>query len=111
MSGELVTAIYRPKAGKTDALEALIAEHVPLLRRRGLATERKSLVMRCPSDGTLIEIFEWVDAAAAGKAHTDEEIAPYWERMMKVAELIPLVELDESLAPFPHFEPVDELSR
>ena len=111
MAAELVTAIYRPKAGKADALEALIAEHVPLLRERGLATDRTSTVMRCASDGTLIEIFEWVDEQAAHKAHTDEAVGPFWGRINEVADYIPWVELAEALVPFPHFEPVDALAR
>ena len=55
--GDMVIVAYRPKPGQEDALLALTREHVPMLRRLGLATDRPCLVMRSGS-GVIIEVFE-----------------------------------------------------
>lgn len=37
---EVVIAIYRPKVGKLEALEALVHKHFPTLKEYGLTTVR-----------------------------------------------------------------------
>jgi hypothetical protein len=102
-------ALYRPKEGGDEKLRELISRHVPTLRERGFATDRPVTLLRCRSDGTYLEIFEWVDGEAAGKAHEDEKIGPLWGAMAEVAEFAPLNTMKESEHQFPHFEPVDGL--
>ena len=54
----LFIAAYRPKAGQHHALLALVRDHVPTLRRLGLATGRPATAMRA-ADGTVLEVFDW----------------------------------------------------
>ncbi len=108
MAREMVTALYKPKAGKEDELKALIAQHVPTLVRLGLATNRPPVVMRSYADGTYIEVFEWVSHEAAQAAHGDPEVQKIWGPMAEVCTFVPLAELQESTRTFPHFAPVDE---
>ena len=103
--GNMVTALYRPKPGKDDELRALIAEHLPMLRARGLATTRQALLLQAP-DGTYVEIFEWLPGAEA-KAHDDPEVGALWGRMALVADFPPLAELPNAQQPFPHFALVE----
>ncbi|MDJ0976437.1 MAG: hypothetical protein QNJ98_18400 [Planctomycetota bacterium] len=109
MAREIVTAIYKPKKDQGAALEALLKEHVPTLRRQGLATDRPSLVMRSHIDGSIMEVFEWASHEAAAKAHSDPEVGKLWEAMGEVARFLTPAELMESTRTFPHFQPVDEL--
>ncbi|MDA1193856.1 MAG: hypothetical protein O2894_01590 [Planctomycetota bacterium] len=106
MGSEIVTAIYRAKPGHEDTLAALVAEHTPMLQRVGLATDRAPIVMRSRVDGTIVEVFEWVDADAARRAHEHAEVGPMWGRMAKVADFLTLADLPEAVTPFAHFEPL-----
>ncbi len=105
--GAIVLACYRPKAGCDERLRELIARHVPALRAQRLITERPSLLLRSPQDGTYVEIFEWISNAHASKAHHDDVIGPLWKEMGEVAEFRSLDQLAESARPFPHFDPVE----
>lgn len=62
--GDMVIVAYRPKPGREEDLLALTREHVPALRRLGLATERPALAMRAKS-GDVVEVFEWREGATA----------------------------------------------
>jgi len=105
MAHEFCIALYRPKAGKSDELAALIAGHVPLLRSEGLATDREAIVMRSPKDGTFLEIFEWVAPDSAHAAHTNEKVGPLWGQMGEIADFVTLSDVPEAGVPFPHFTP------
>lgn len=102
---EVVFAAYRPHAGQDAALRALIANHLPTLRRLELITDRAPILIRS-KNGTYIEIFEWVDADAARRAHEHPEVAAVWEKMAQIADLPELKSLEEVEQRFPHFEPV-----
>ena len=54
---DIVIVAYRPKPGQAEALLALTVEHVPTLRRLGLATDRPAMVMT-NKDGVIVEVFE-----------------------------------------------------
>ncbi|MFM8993031.1 MAG: hypothetical protein ACKOJG_02350, partial [Actinomycetota bacterium] len=56
--GIVVICSYRPKAGGAQALDALIAQHVPTLKRLDLVTDRPA-VHATAADGTRVEVFEW----------------------------------------------------
>jgi hypothetical protein len=103
MSTEIVTAVYRAKAGKDAELAALIERHVPVLRAEGLATERDVVVMRSPKDGTFIEVFEWASKDAASSAHENAAVGEIWGAMADVAEFLTLADLPEATDRFPHF--------
>lgn len=104
MTGEVVMALYKPHTGKDGELTKLIARHVPLLRELDLVTERPTLLLRA-SNGTYVEIFEWVSRASA-RAHDHPEVAEIWEAMGKVADFVSLDSLEESHKAFTHFAPV-----
>ena len=44
--GRFVIAAYRPKPGHEDALLRELRDHLPVLRREGLVTDRPPYVMR-----------------------------------------------------------------
>jgi quinol monooxygenase YgiN len=104
--GQVVIAAYRPKPGQEKLLLEVVRTHVPILRQQKLATARPVQVLRA-SDGTLLEIFEWVSEEAVEKAHTDPVVKRLWERFGKVSDFATLATLPGAQEPFPHFEPVD----
>jgi hypothetical protein len=100
----VVIVAYKPKPGKEDALLALTREHVPLLRREGLATDRAVIACRA-KDGTIVEVFEWA-AGALARAHTEPVVLKLWERYAEVCEYLPLNQLPEAADMFAGFEPI-----
>ena len=68
--GRIVIACYRPKPGKLDALRALMADHLPILRSQDLVTDRESIIMEA-EDGTIVEVFEWKSQEAIEAAHSN----------------------------------------
>ena len=103
--GDMVIVAYRPKPGQEDALLDLTRDHVPMLRRLGLATDRPCLVMRSGS-GVIIEVFEWRDGAIA-MAHQTPEIHQMWARYAEVCDYAPLKDLPEAGDLFAQFQPID----
>jgi hypothetical protein len=102
--GRLVIACYRPKAGKEQALRALIVDHVPTLRRIGLVTERAPVLMEA-KDGTLVEVFEWVSAEAIQSAHRHPAVLRMWEEYGKVCDCVSVAQVAEAAQPFSEFTP------
>ncbi len=103
--GRMVIVGYRPKPGHEDGLLVLTREHVSILRRLGLATERPALAMRS-KDGVIVEVFEWEEGAVA-KAHQHPEVMAMWDRYAAVCDYTPLSELPETKDLFAQFEPID----
>jgi hypothetical protein len=101
----IVIVAYKPKPGKEEDLMALTREHVPLLRREGLATDRP-VVVALAADGTLVEVFEW-EAGGAAKAHGNPEVLKLWERYWAACSPVPLNTLAEAAEPFAGFAPAD----
>ena len=102
MSAQIVTALYKPHAGKDAALRALIAEHVPTLRRLNLITDRPAVLAQA-ADGTYIEVFEWADGV---EPHGHAEVERIWTAMADVADFATWASLAEAGRTFPHFMPV-----
>jgi len=100
-----VIAVYRPHADKGEALLELVKTHLPTLRKEGLATETASVVLRA-SDGSLLEIFDWVSGEAVEAAHTNEAVQAMWERFATVCDFATLDSLAEAEKVFAHFERV-----
>jgi hypothetical protein len=103
--GDMVIVSYRPKPGREGDLLALTREHVPILRRLGLATDRPTLAMRSKC-GAVIEVFEWRDGAIAS-AHQNPEVQAMWARSAEVCDYAPLNTLPEAAELFAAFEPID----
>jgi hypothetical protein len=102
--GRIVISCYKPKAGKEKALQALIVDHVPTLRRIGLVTERTPILMEA-KDGTLVEVFEWVSAEAIQSAHSHPAVLRMWEEYGKVCDYVPVAQLPEAAQLFSEFTP------
>jgi hypothetical protein len=105
MKPEVVFALYRPRPGKDADLRRLIAEHLPVLRRLELVTDRPALLVRA-KDGTYVEVFEWRTSESATLAHQHPEVAKVWEAMGEIADFPALESLAEAKERFSHFEPV-----
>lgn len=102
----LVIASYRPEPGLDDALLTLVREHVPTLRRLGLATDRPALAMRA-ADGMVLEVFEWVSREAIERAHGDPDVQVLWAKFGAVCDYVTLDSVAEARQLFPDFEPID----
>ena len=107
---ETVIAAYRPKPGKDQALRKLIREHRRALHQAHLITARPPLLLRAPSDGTLLEIFEWVSTKAADEAHQHPAIRAMWNKLSQVADFVPLSAVQEASKAFSHFEAVTSVT-
>lgn len=107
--GVFVIVAYRPHPGREAELLQLVREHLPVLRREGLATERAPLVMRA-GDGAIVEVFEWASREAVERAHASAAVQALWGRFAKVCAYAPLADLREAGELFAHFEPVEPLA-
>ncbi len=103
--GDMVIVCFRPKPGHEPALLALAREHVPTLRRLGLATDRPALAMRS-RDGVILEVFEW-RAGGTAIAHEHPEVLAMWERFAAVCDHVKLNELPEAQGLFATFVPLE----
>lgn len=101
----VVLVAYRPKPGKAEELLQLTREHVPLLRREGLATDRPVIAAQA-ADGTIVEAFEWTPGGVE-RAHSNPVVRKLWERYAAACEIVPLNQLAESSTMFASFTPID----
>lgn len=101
---ETVIAAYRPKPGKALELRRLVDVHRKALDAANLITAKPTVLLRARSDGTLVEIFEWISAKAADEAHQNSAIRAIWSKLAKVADIIPLSAVQEAGKVFSHFE-------
>ncbi len=101
----VVIVAYRPKPGKDEELLQLTLEHVALLRKEGLATERAVGAARA-GDGTVVEVFEWAPGGVE-RAHSNPVVRKLWERYADACEIVPLNQLAESSTMFASFTPID----
>ena len=62
------------------------------------------------SDGTLIEIFEWAPGGAE-KAHDNPEVMKVWGEFANCCDIVTLKDLPEHGERFPHFAPVDGVTK
>jgi hypothetical protein len=102
---DMVIVAYRPKSGRDDELLELVKDHVPFLRRLGLATDRPATTMK-GKDGVIVEVFEW-QAGAIASAHENPDVQALWARFAAVCDYVPLYELPEARDMFAHFEPIE----
>jgi hypothetical protein len=104
--GQFTIAAYRPRPGRAQDLLQLVREHHPVLRREGLATERRPYVMRA-GDGTLLEVFEWTSSGSSDEAHHNAAVQSLWARFNQACEYVSLSALAEAQGPFASFEAVE----
>ncbi len=103
--GRIVIVAYRPKSGQEAALESLMRRHHARLLAHGLVTDRVPTLMRA-ADGTIVEVFEWMSAAAIAAAHDNEAVQGMWGEYAAVCDYVPLAELPEAQALFAEFDPL-----
>jgi len=104
--GVYAIAAYRPKKGKERLLREVLKDHVPILRKERLVTDRPLYLMRA-ADGTFIEVFEWKSAAAIEAAHSNAAVQAMWARFEEARTYESLVSLSESKNMFANFESVE----
>lgn len=102
MTAVTVLAVYRPKPGKAADLDRLVAGHVAILRTEGLATDYPPTVLKA-ADGTVVEIFEWVSAAAIDAAHGNAAVMALWAEFGAVCDYLPIADLKEAKQMFSPF--------
>jgi hypothetical protein len=83
-------AHYRVKPGCEEELLEIIDRHWITLRELEFVTEREAEVYLGWEQGIegplVIEIFDWVDEDASGRAHTHPEVSGAWEAMGPLCE-------------------------
>jgi len=104
--GIYAIAAYRPKPGRERQLRQVLKDHLPILRKEGLVTDRPSYLMRA-ADGTFVEVFEWKSAATIETAHENPEVRAMWARFEAACTYESLGNLKESRDLFANFESVD----
>jgi hypothetical protein len=104
MEGRIVIVAYKPKTGKSEALQQLMREHLFILRQQQLVTDRDSVMMEA-KDGTIIEVFEWKSKAAIERAHSNTEMLKMWKKYSDVCDYIPIATVDEASQLFSEFTP------
>lgn len=103
--GVIVIVCFKPKEGKSELLFEAVREHLPVLRKEGLISDREGYVMKS-KDGSIIEVFEWKNEEAIEKAHKSEAVLKLWKKFEEACDYIPMTNLEESKNLFPGFEPV-----
>lgn len=103
--GRIVIVGYKPIAGQSQMLHDVLKKHVDLLRKEGLATERAAMLMRA-SNGTFVEVFEWVSEDAIALAHKNPVVQQLWKEFGMLCEYVPVGDLAEASQLFSEFRPV-----
>ncbi len=101
--GRGVIVIYRPKKGMDQQLIQLVRDHISILQQQNLATEKLPIVMRA-TDGSIIEIFEWISAEAIAKAHNNKAVQELWAKFSLVCDYEIPVNVKEFHSVFSEFE-------
>ena len=104
--GKIVIVAYKPKPGKADALKELTRTHVPRLLKEGLVTDRAPVIVEA-SDGTIIEVFEWLSAEAIQQAHQNPEVHKLWAEYAEVCDYVPLNSVPDTANLFAGFDPIN----
>jgi hypothetical protein len=107
-TGGLVIVAYKPKPGKEQRLDAVVAKHLRVLASERLITNRPASVMRA-DDGTNVEVFEWLSAEAIGAAHGNPAIFALWGEFAAVCDFVRLADVPEAQRMFAEYEPVSPL--
>ena len=96
-------AMYKPKKGKSRELKKLLKDHIPTLRKLEFITENPAHILES-EDGTIIEVFEWMDEAAKNAAHKHPAVRKIWGPMMDMCTFPAIKDLPEAQKSFPNFK-------
>jgi hypothetical protein len=103
--GRYVIMGYRPKSGMEPALDALVLRHWRVLREQALVSARLPSVMRA-TDGTVVEVFEWLSPRSIERAHANPAVQALWSEFAAVCDLVPVGQLPEAARQVAEFEAV-----
>lgn len=103
--GILVICSYKAKPAREGEARRLIADHVPMLRKHGLITDRQT-VRGEGADGAFIEVFEWASEEKSRAAPAIPDIGNLWKAMAEEMDFVPLASFSEAQKPFAHFAPL-----
>jgi hypothetical protein len=103
--GHWSIAAYAPKPGFEEKLLEIVKSHWSVLHGQGLVTEKIANIMRA-TDGTIVEVFEWVSEEAIEAAHENPVVIALWEKFNEACEYRPLSTLAETAEQFANFEAV-----
>lgn len=101
-----VIACFKPKPGKEALLLEVIKEHLPVLRKEGLVTDKDSYAMKA-KDGSIIEVFEWKSEEAIDDAHKNKAVLELWKKFEEACIYIPVADIEEAKQMFSNFEPFE----
>lgn len=101
----IVIVCYRPLPGKEAALKDLMKNHVRILRKEGLASDREPVLMEA-EDGTIVEVFGWKSKKAIDAAHSNPIVQRMWGEYGEVCEYVSIGGLKESMNLFSEFSPL-----
>ena len=101
--GRFVIVAFKPKPDKHQALAAVVAKHLHVLRAENLVTNKSPYVMHA-ANGTVIEVFEWRSAEAIVEAHSNPAVQALWGEFASVCDYVPLASLDEAQQMFAEFD-------
>ena len=102
----LVLVAYKPKPGQEAALDTAVRDHVPILRRLGLATNREPIIAKA-KDGTVVEMFEWVSQEAIDSAHRNPAVHAMWGQFGACCDYLPIGQVPEASQLFSSFSPFE----
>ena len=100
----IVLVGYKPLPGKEAALQELMKNHVPRLRKEGLVSDREPVLMISKS-GVFIEMFGWKSKEAIEAAHKNAEVQKMWGEYARVCEYVPVASIEEAGNLFSEFSP------
>jgi hypothetical protein len=103
--GRFVIVAYKPKPRMEAQLHATVKKHIAVLRAENLVSDKPAYVMRA-ADGTLVEVFEWLDAAAIEAAHKSPGVLALWNEFGAACDFVPLTSLPETQKMFAEFDAV-----
>jgi hypothetical protein len=104
MEARIVIVGYKPKPGKEEALRQLMREHLSVLKRLSLVTDRPSIMMEA-KDGTILEVFEWKSKSASEQAHSHPAVLEMWKKYDQACEYVPAGRVEEMANLFSEFTP------
>ena len=89
---------YYPKGGKSKALLLLLKKQWSTLNRMGLVSKMPQTIWRASDKRTgrryLVELFQWTDGRASGRAHRTSEVLAIWNPMTAILESMQLARLE-----------------
>lgn len=89
---------YVPKAGKEDALYALVKKHEAALRAADLVTAEPFRVWKAfdirKHRSSFIEYFQWKNGRVSDLAHQTPEVMAVWEPMGPILEDLTICEVE-----------------